>query len=78
MKPTIGRIVTYNTSAADREVMKQKLQNVQEKLPAVIVSVHGSEMVNLKVIMDGPGELWKTSVPPGESESCWQWPVIEN
>lgn len=38
MKPTIGRIVVYNTDAADREVMK-KTGNEQKQLPAIIVAV---------------------------------------
>lgn len=82
MKPTIGRIVIYNTSDVDKEKMKAVNLlngncNVQDKLPAVITAVWGDECVNLKVIVDGCFDLWVTSALKGDNPMNWNWPVIE-
>jgi hypothetical protein len=83
-KPTIGRIVIYNTTSEDRENMRHlPACNVQEKLPAIIVAVWGdmpNSAVNLQVICDGSATIWKTSIcvadTPGQ-EGRWEWPVKE-
>jgi hypothetical protein len=81
MKPTIGRVVIYNTTQEDREKMRLAPNcNVQEKLPAIIVAVfgeHENSPVNLTVICDGELTLWKTSVHFGDEEMNWNWPVIQ-
>lgn len=87
MKPTIGRIVIYNTTAQDRQNMREFYsktslsQNVPHQLPAVIVAVWSESLINAKVIMDGDGpDLWKTSinhVDEFNKEGFWNWPVIE-
>lgn len=81
MKPSLGRIVIYNTTEADRQKMKDMPNcNVQEKLPAVIVAVWGDteeSAVNINVQLDGEGNLWKTSVHKGENEGNWNFPVIK-
>lgn len=50
MEPTIGRIVIFNMP----DYLKNGVNgNKSEKLPAIIVGVHGPTCVNLKVITDG-------------------------
>lgn len=84
--PTIGRIVVYNTTEAERTALKALNCNQSSQLPAIIVSTWGDQpgsAVNLKVIVDGPAnDLWKTSLtatPAGEEgkypEGTWHWPV---
>lgn len=78
MKPTIGRIVIYNTTGLERSEMEQNPQcNVSEKLPAMITAVWSDDCVNLKVFLDGEGEIWKTSAQKGDDEDQWNWPVIQ-
>lgn len=77
MKPTIGRVVIFTTTEEQKVKMKVDGCNVQDKLPATIVSVHGEECVNLKVQLDGPGEMWVTSALKGDAPYQWEWPVIE-
>lgn len=76
MKPTIGRIVLYNTTEADREYFKDLHGNQAEQLPAIIVAVWGDACVNLKVLCDAEcPDLWKTSAQLGTHEGSWEWPV---
>lgn len=82
MKPTIGRIVIYNTTDADKAKMTAASLisggcNVQDQLPAIIVAVWGENCVNLKVITDGNLDLWVTSAIQGDQPMNWNWPVIE-
>lgn len=78
MKPTIGRVVIYNTTEADRKKMTDSgTANEQKQLPATIVAVWGETTVNAKVELDGEGSLWKTSILQGDNEGNWNWPVIE-
>ncbi len=77
MEPTIGRTVIYKTTEADRKLMQEsKSCNDQKELPAVIVATWGGDTANLKVNLDGEGDLWKTSVTKGDQEGMWHWPVI--
>ena len=78
MHPTIGRIVLYNTTDSQRIKMKNSQNcNVSEVLPATVVAVWSPIMVNLKVHLDGEGDLWVTSVHMGTGEGEWEWPKIE-
>lgn len=77
MRPTLGRIVIYNTTEEDRIVFG-KFGNRQEKLPAIIVAIWSDDCVNLKVLGDGTQDLWITSVHLGTEEFSWNWPVINN
>ena len=83
MKPTIGRIVIYNTTENEREAMRLENTsggcNVQNKLPAIIVAVWNDTCVNLKVIADGQSlsDFWKTSATQGDQDGQWNWPVIK-
>lgn len=73
MKATIGRVVVYHCNPDEKE----KMNNFQETAPAIITAVWSDTCVNLKVILDGENNLWKTSAPLGELENQWSWPVIE-
>jgi hypothetical protein len=77
MKPTIGRIVIYNTTEEERAIMRENSCNVQEKLPAIIVYVWSESCVNLKVFLDGVRDFWITSSLNGDGPRNWNWPVIE-
>jgi hypothetical protein len=81
MKPTIGRVVIYNTTEQDKKAMTAASVlnggcNVQDQLPAIVVAVWGEECINAKVITDGHLEIWVTSILQGTSPGQWEWPVI--
>lgn len=82
MKPTIGRIVIYNTTEADQKMMRDKAAigkaNVQEQLPAIIVAVWNDITVNLKVELDGVGSMWKISSLQGDEQGKWNWPILQS
>lgn len=84
--PTVGRVVTYNTTEDERKALKTLNCNASNQLPAIIVAVWGDSpqsAVNLKVKVDGPAaDLWKTSLSAAEPdengkypEGSWNWPV---
>lgn len=71
MFPTIGRIVIYKVGKEDQS----ELHSIDVKeLPAVIVRVWTETCVNLKILTDGPVDVWKTSVVQGTGEYSWSWP----
>lgn len=75
-KPTIGRFVHYKPSEVERKRMKDANNcNESSLLPAVITAVWSDSCVNLKVLLDGEGDLWATSRSRGENEGNWDWPV---
>jgi len=75
MKPTIGRIVIYRTTDADKAMFRNIGCNVMEELPAVISGVWGPNVINVKVFVDGPvSDLWKTSINEGTLPGQWMWP----
>jgi len=78
-KVAIGRTVIYKANDEDLAYMENpnNIANKQEELPAVIVAVWGDECVNLKVLLDGEGTLWKTSAMKGENKGEWHFPVKE-
>lgn len=71
MYPTIGRIVIYNTTQADRDEARDRSYNQHNQLPAVVVVAWNATAVNLRVFNDGITDLWKTSVVQGDSEGQW-------
>jgi len=83
-RASIGRIVIYHTTETERAIMSTSPEcNKQEHLPAVVVANWSSEgvenqTINVKVLLDGKGELWKTSIQMGEGEGQWSWPEINN
>jgi len=80
MKPTIGRVVIYNTTEADREGLNL-FGNASKQLPATIVAVWGqgdNPAINVKVLPDANSqELWKPSIFKGDEPGQWNWPKIE-
>lgn len=83
MKPTIGRVVIYKTTEAERATMKAapyfgQYCNIQDELPATVVAVWSDTCLNLRVKLDGSGpDVWRASVNQGNEEGQWNWPVIE-
>lgn len=79
MKPTIGRVVIYNTTDEEQKALNL-FGNKSEKLPAIIVAVWGESedsAVNLKVETDGTiPALWRTSTNRGDEPGQWNWPEI--
>lgn len=82
--PKLGDVVIYNTTKQEQESMGNcppASNNVAEKLPAIVTATLGEQpdsSVNLKVIHDGTShDLWKTSVPRGDGEMSWNFPVQE-
>jgi hypothetical protein len=72
MSPTIGRIVIYNFSPEEARAVN----NSSAKAAAVITAVWSDTCVNLKVLTDGPSDIWKTSRVLGDGPDSWAWPVI--
>lgn len=70
MKPTIGRIVIFHFPEHEKN-----FNNGQVDAPAVITAVWSETCVNLKILSDGPFDLWKTSVSMGDGAYNWSWPV---
>lgn len=56
MKPSLGRTVLFRLDAQEPDINGSRIH------PAVITRVHGPSCVNLKVLTDGPEDLWRTSV----------------
>lgn len=77
MKPSIGRIVIYHLMENSPENVELCQQNGNpHELPAVIVRVWSDNLVNLKVLTDGPYDIWVTSVQYGHEPRHWSWPVM--
>jgi len=77
MKPTIGRVVIYKPTAAQIVKMANAPNcNTADFLPATVVAVWGPTTVNLKVHLDGEGDLWVTSASEGTLEGQWMWPIM--
>lgn len=79
MKPSIGRIVIYRPTEAEKKVMADTIGcNTSDILPATIVAVWGDSeesCINVKVHQDGDvPDLWKTSINRGEEPGQWNWP----
>lgn len=75
MKPSIGRIVIYRFRPGS-------YNNGAAEAPAVVVRVWSDSCVNLKILMDGPFDYWKTSILQeqavgGTTPGTWHWPVRE-
>ena len=72
---TLGRIVVFVVDEHTRARMSGNADVCE--LPAVIVRVWSNNCVNLKVLCDGPEDLWVTSVSydgAGMSKRTWHWP----
>ena len=73
MKPSIGRIVIYHPLPNNEDFCSP---NAVDQ-PAVIVAVWSDTCVNLKVLTDGPHDVWVTSVVEGKEARHWSWPEIQ-
>lgn len=80
MNPTIGRIVHYRLNQYDANEIGGNSRS-GDIVPAVVVRVWSDTCVNLRVIGDGPKELWKTSATILTEETRedinipgWFWP----
>jgi hypothetical protein len=70
--PFIGETVIYKPTSTDA-IHFRNWKDSEGGLPAVVVKVHNATCVNLKVIDDGPGDGWKTSVVQGDEPGKWNW-----
>lgn len=72
MNPTIGRIVHYVLTSHDQE---HGCGSAGATVAAVVVAVHNSTCVNLRLFTDGPGALpHRRSVCQGTAPGSWSWP----
>ncbi len=69
----IGKTVHYKPTQEDKNYMKNAntICNSSDLLPAIIVADWSESCVNLKVLLDGVGDLWKTSMQKGTEEGNW-------
>jgi hypothetical protein len=77
MEPTIGRIVLFTLDEQNEKRITEENGNnatCSPVLPAVIVKVWSASCVNLKVLTDGPKDLWVTSVSFGTGPRTCAWP----
>lgn len=91
MLPTLGRIVRYNLSAGDCDVINEQTPQIVDGrqvrnsvregdvLPAQVVAEWGESggTANLIVQLDGHGQYWATSRLPGDGPGTWAWPSRE-
>ena len=56
----VGAIVNYHLDPNDKPI------NGSHVHPAMVVSVHSKECVNLRVFLDSHEILWETSVGPAQ------------
>jgi len=74
MEPKVGQIVEYYIANHDFSELLAN-NNTSKTCPAIITCVFTPECVNLKIIPDGEGLFWRTSVPnkAKEGDSCWTY-----
>ena len=78
--PSVGRVVHYVPTSAERDQIKAGGGNPLrpgEPVKADIVAVFGpSGVANLRLTVDGPPhcDLWVTSVYHGTGERTWSYP----
>lgn len=69
-KPRIGDMVIYHLAEQDFEI------NGHRDHPAVVCGVWSPDLVNLRVLSDGAGVDWRTSVPRKGTQvkgaACWE------
>lgn len=70
--PYIGQIVLYHVSPTNAPDLTHN-HTEHEDLPAIIVRVWSDTCVNIKVITDGPVDVWKTSVVLGDQPGEWSY-----
>ena len=74
LTPKIGASVMYVPSEKEREKMGGDI------FPAIIVKVHATDMVNLKVFTNAERDEWVTSVEINGKKQprSWHWPETGN
>lgn len=84
--PTLGRIVRYVLTPGDVQAILLEHGDPPRGMnpprggdvaPAIVVRVFSDSMLNLQVLLDGPGAYWATSRPFGADEAMgtWHWPA---
>ena len=75
--PSLGRVVIYRLTDAERASnLSPHGNNGAAECPATIVRVFSDTCVNLKLLNDGEGVPWRTSVLLGTGGGQWSWPVF--
>jgi hypothetical protein len=79
--PTLCKIVLYVLSEADEMHIKMRKLNdggnyaaAGNRYPALVVGAWGHQSCNLRVFLDGPGDIWVTSRVEGTGPGTWRWP----
>lgn len=74
MTPTVGKIVIYALP-----IGSTLSNNGAKEAPAVVCRVFEPgtphQKLNLRVLLDGEGTLWETSVVEGDGPGTWRWPA---
>lgn len=69
-KVRLGDMVIYHTAAGEPPI------NGHYRHPAVVCAVWSEDVVNLRVLTDGAGVEWRTSVPrvgtQAATAACWE------
>ncbi len=84
--PYIGALVVFHPSDGDAPAKN----NYAKEIPAIVSAVFSSSgappfYANLKCLPDGPGTLWRTSIPHQDGiqgavfaqSASWRWPEEE-
>jgi hypothetical protein len=73
--PTIGRVINYVPTKKEKEKWNADI------IPAMIVKVWASDMVNLRVFPDSPPSneehIASVELSPLKAERSWHWPEIK-
>lgn len=92
MDTVVGQIVHYRISQNDVQTILNQRRTFEahelepltggndvrsgEIFPAIVIKTFSPEQVSLKVLLDGPDDLWMTSKSYGNSEGQWQYAEI--
>jgi hypothetical protein len=52
------------------------MNNGARECPAVVVRVFDDGKINVQCMVDGPAQLWLTSMTNGDGPGQWRWPII--
>lgn len=70
-RPSLGRTVIITLT--DAQLVHN---NGARECTAIVVRVWNDNGINVRCVLDGPGELWLTSVAMGDGPGQWHWPVF--
>lgn len=74
-RPSLGRVVIVKLSESQLAQIPNRNSGATE-CPAIIVRVWSDTCVNLQCLLNGPHQLWITSVVLGDGDGQWHWPVF--